>query len=55
MEAGQKVWFINHVNNRVEAGELISPDNISGRDEHPTLEDIRQHNEELRRLSAFWR
>jgi len=37
LQAGQKVWFIDHHQNKLREGILVSTDNQSEFDEHPTL------------------
>ncbi len=37
MKPGQKVWYIDHFDVELVEGRLVSTENQSGRDEHPTL------------------
>ncbi len=37
MKPGQKVWYIDHFDVELVEGRLVSTENQSGRDEHPSL------------------
>jgi hypothetical protein len=37
VKIGQKVWYIDHISMELVEGTLVSPENQSRYDEHPTL------------------